>query len=429
MRLLTGIVIFSVAVALTGRQAVADTSALYTGRPINLGSCQSNFGYGQYCKKSSPWNVGFWTEAGIYANTRGTKLERNDTSPYFSHASGNGILLGNLQNPDFNMNQTGLFLERKMDTSCGFDWGFKTQMLFGTDAYITQSREDFWLDHDWRSGDYYTSISDLYLTAGYQKLGVKVGKFASPLTFEHVESPNNFFYSHSYGYLQGPATHSGVLLDYRHHCRLSFFGGWTMGSDAGWSNRFNDSAFLGGARYNLWKGGNLSYAMQYSDIHGGEYKNKFRPSKMAGFGVLLEPGQDMTAYYHSMVFTQDLGCRWDYAAEWYLMNGEVSNKQNIDDVTRYGICQYLTYQMTCKLGLGFRGEWMRIDDGYNANFYAMTFGANWTPVQCLMIRPEVRYGWHDDLGGAGWQMFNSSPGIGGQNREQLSLGIAAMYKF
>ena len=406
----------------------SDTSSLYTGRALDLGSCPTNYGYGNYCQKPSQWYLGFWTEAGVYTNSHGSSLQRtgggNAPHDRFFPGTGNSFLLGNLQNPKFNMNQMGLFLERKMNTSCGFDWGFKTQMMFGTDAYLTQSHEDFSFDHNWRSGDYYTSVSDLYVSVGYRKLAMKVGKFASPLSYEHAESPNNFFYSHSYGFLQSPDTHTGFLLDYRHHCRLSFFGGWTTGSDAGWDNRFDDSAVLGGFRYKLWDGGNLSYGMQYAKLHGGTYNGELRYSKM--FFDRLGAGENMDAYYHSVVFTQDLGCRWDYAAEWYLMktsnysdallqsgNGKVP-------FSRYGIAQYLTYQLTCKVALGLRAEWMR-DNSYDADFYAATFGVNWTPVQCLVVRPEIRYDWHN---GNGTALFNNN-----SNREQLSGGIAAMYKF
>jgi hypothetical protein len=429
MRLLTGIVIVSMAAVLCGQQAIAsDTSALYSGRAYQLGSSGKNYGYGQHYKKPSSVNIGFWTEAGVYTNSNGTGLDRTGwghlPSERFVQSSGNSALLGNLQNPKFSMNQMGLFLEKKMDTTCGFDWGFKTQMLFGTDAYMTQSREDFWLDHDWRGGDYYTSVSDMYVTAGYGKLGLKAGKFASPLGYEYSESPNNFFYSHSYAFLQTPNTHSGMVADYQISCPLSVFAGWTTGNDAGFANRFGDSAVLAGVRTKLWQGGTLSYTMQYAELHGGEYNGDTRFSKM--YNDYLADDEDLNAYYHSLVFSQNLGC-WNYAAEWFLMKASnysdalIIARGNDDSYSRYGITQYLTYKLNCKVGVGFRGEWMR-DSDEDADLYAITFGANWTPVQCLVVRPEIRYDWCNSGGFADY--FNNW-----NDSEQLSGGVSVMYKF
>ena len=422
-RFLTGIVIASMTAIFWGQQVIAsDASELYSGRAYCLGSSANRYGYYQ---KPSHIYFGAWSEVGVYTNAHGSSLNRRASgylpAERFVQESGNSRGLGNLQNPHFNMNQLGLFLEKKMNTTCGFDWGFKAQAMFGTDAYLTQSREDFSLDYDWRSGDYYTSISDLYLTAGYCNLDVKVGKFASPLSYEHVESPNNFFYSHSYGFLQSPDTHSGVLLDYQIACPLSVYAGWTTGSDAGWKNRFGDSAVLAGVKAKLWEGGTLSYGMQYANIHGGMHGGDTRFSKM--YDDDLRPTEKMNAYYHSMVFTQNLGCNLDYAAEWYYMRASHLTRffnRNNDPFSRYGIAQYLTYQMTCKFGIGFRGEWMH--NGYReVDSYGLTFGANWAPVQCLMIRPEIRYDWCQ---GQRDRYFNN-----GNNREQLSGGVSVMYKF
>ena len=441
MRFLTRIVIASMAAIFCGQHVIAsDTSELYSGRAYCLGSSGMYGGYGYY-QKPSQLNVGFWAEAGVYTNNHGNGVTRSPSgyTPFERFlTSGNGPFLGNLQNPRFNMNQAGLFLEKKMNTSCGFDWGFKTQMMFGTDAYLTQSREDFSLDYDWRSGDYYTSISDLYVTAGYRNLGVKVGKFESPLSYEHAESPNNFFYSHSYGFRQSPDTHAGVVLDYQICCPLSIFAGWTTGNDAGWANRFGDSAVLAGLKAKLWDGGTLTYAMQYANLHGGGYDGEPRESKMLGFYLLPDLGTqlgdaEMDAYYHSMVFTQNLG-KLKYAAEWYYMKtGNYSGFPlgmgipQMQPFSRFGIAQYLTYQINCKLGVGMRAEWMHnggvlsISD-LNYDAYAVTFGANWSPVSCLMVRPEIRYDWCQS--GQWDRYFNNL-----NNREQLSGGVSVIYKF
>ena len=137
----------------------------------------------------------------------------------------------------------------------------------------------------------------------------------------------------------------------------------------------------------------------------------------------------MNAYYHSLVFTQNLG-QLNYAAEWYLMKTSNYNDYMAgvgygwteSPFSRYGIAQYLTYQMTCKFGVGFRGEWMH--DGYwDVDFYGLTFGANWAPVHCLMIRPEIRYDWGQGPNGNDYVFDNW------QHREQLSGGVSVMYKF
>ena len=430
MKFVTRIVIAFLTTAFWGYQAEAtDTSGMYAGHPLDLGFTQTHYGASNYHQNSSWLNLGFWAEAGLYLNFHGNSLKKNGGGGHlpaqrYYYASGNTAFLGNLHSTNINLNQVGVFLEKKLADN-GFNWGFKTQMLFGTDAYLTQSYSDSSMKHLSRTGDYYLSFSDLYLTLGNNNLGVRIGKFVSPLSYEHVESPNNFFYSHSYGFLQAPNTHTGLMLDYQPDHYISFFAGVTTGSDSGWSNRFGDSACLAGIRYKPWDDAALSYAFQYERIHGGFHKQEPHYTKHHGY---LFDGEDLNAYYHSVVFTQKFE-DWNYAAEWYLLK----TLNHSDDLVLwgykpfscYGISQYLTYQMNSKLGVGVRAEWRRETLGRYNNL-ELTFGTNWTPRQHLVVRPEIRCDWLCGKGSWGYRyrFFNN-----GKSSEQFTFGVAVMYKY
>ena len=55
-------------------------------------------------------------------------------------------------------------------------------------------------------------MPQLYAEIAYNDLKVKVGHFYTPIGYEVVQVPQNFFYSHSYSHTFGePFTHTGFL--------------------------------------------------------------------------------------------------------------------------------------------------------------------------------------------------------------------------
>ena len=83
---------------------------------------------------------------------------------------------------EFVMNQAVITAERALDPKVGFDWGFKFQFLFGTDARYIHALG--LLDHAMSSSLYQPDIPEIYLTLHLPLvtdggIDVKLGKFVT----------------------------------------------------------------------------------------------------------------------------------------------------------------------------------------------------------------------------------------------------------
>jgi hypothetical protein len=71
--------------------------------------------------------------------------------------------------------------------------------------------------------------------------------------------------------------------------------------------------------------------------------------------------------------------------------------QGIDNSYWYGINQYLFYDFTETITGGIRGEWFRDNNGTRVNlgtpgnYFELTTGLNWKPLEGFSLRPEIRY--------------------------------------
>ena len=92
----------------------------------------------------------------------------------------------------------------------------------------------------------------MYAELAYNDLKVKAGRFYTPIGYEVVQAPTNFFYSHSYSHTFGePFTHTGILAAYHQNEKTTVYGGWVNGWDEGWEGLDGGSMFLGGLSFNL----------------------------------------------------------------------------------------------------------------------------------------------------------------------------------
>src|SRR3977135_1904650 len=87
-----------------------------------------------------------WVEAGFTGNVDSPKDNQNF-----------GRLFDDRSN-ELVMNQAVITAERALDPKVGFDWGFKLQFLFGTDAHFIHSLG--LLDHAMRSSLYQPDIPE-----------------------------------------------------------------------------------------------------------------------------------------------------------------------------------------------------------------------------------------------------------------------------
>jgi hypothetical protein len=117
------------------------------------------------------------------------------------------------------LNQAVISLERALAPQPGeFDWGFKLQFMYGSDARFIHSLGLF-------SDTAATSIVQPDLVEGYLNLhfpmisegglDMKLGKFVTLEGAETIDPRTNFFYSHTYIFTFGiPFNHTGALATF-----------------------------------------------------------------------------------------------------------------------------------------------------------------------------------------------------------------------
>jgi hypothetical protein len=231
-------------------------------------------------------------------------------------------------------------------------------------------------------------------------VSVKLGHFYSPMGYEQVMAPQNFFYSHSYAFQYGePKTFTGAVAEYQWNRNLSFLLGGTLGWNSFDSAR-RQWGILGGVEWTS-RDGCTSLAWTF---HAGEDGLPGVNSPALG-GAAVDPN-DVSLY--SLVLTRCITDRLqyvfqhDFGAE---ENGSVAGT-GLKRAKWYGISQYLLYDLCDEWSLGCRFEWFRDQDHSRVvalrttamsggNYFALTVGANWTPCRNVLFRPEIRYDWSD----------------------------------
>ncbi|MBC8356773.1 MAG: porin [Planctomycetes bacterium] len=294
-------------------------------------------------------SVGGWTQFGYHSD--------NSVADFF-----------NTNEDMFNLHQQWLYAERTADGSCGWDWGFRADFMYGTDANNTQAfgnNPGAWdylngFDH----GIYGWAIPQLYAELANGDFSVKLGHFYTLIGYEVVTAPDNFFYSHAFTMNNSePFTHTGAIATYGYSDNLTLYGGWTAGWDTGFDQLGNGSSWLGGFGYSLSDDVSLTYMSTYGD-----------------FGWLA-PGVT-NSYSHSVVLDVTLTDNLNY-----VFQSDMVKAGTFDTV---GINQYLFYALNDCTSLGARVEWWK-NDGVSLN--AATFGLNYQAHANLVLRPEIKHEW------------------------------------
>ncbi|MDO9170061.1 MAG: porin [Methylobacter sp.] len=319
-------------------------------------------------------NVGGWVSSGISGNIDSPEDRFNGPVTFGDRAN------------EFHMQQLNGYIERAVDTEAKkWDLGFRADILYGTDArFTTQANFDNKLILDSSSRFYKLAFPQVYATV-FAPIGngitTKIGHFYTIIGNEVVTAPDNFFFSHAYTMQYGePFTHTGIISSYPINKNISLTGGVV----SGWDSFFQEPAnFLGGATFTT---DNEKTSLAFSVITGDVEKLDKHNRTM--YSVVLS--HDITDTLHYKL-QHDLG---------------IEEKSTSADAAKwYGINQYLTYDISDKLGAGLRLEWFRDEDGArvgaigNGNmmpggknhYLAATAGLNYSPISWLTLRPEVRY--------------------------------------
>jgi hypothetical protein len=367
--------------------------------------------------------IGGWANAGITYNA--TNPESNFNGP---------VTFGD-RSAEFQLNQLNMYVQKAVAAEgSSWDFGGRFDVMFGTDSIFTQAygvpsfdvnsgllnRSRSHWDLNLLNGND-NRFYDLALPQAYLEtyipvgngLNVKAGHFYTPIGYETVPAPDNFFYTHAYTMQYGePFTHTGVMGNYAVDGNWSVMGGVITGSgtggwDGGWDQELGNWSGLMGA---TWTSTNKATSLNVAGTYGATSEQN--NSSWALYSVVLK--HNITDKAH-LVLQHDHGFADNVAAP--VAGGGIGT-----DAQWYGINTHLYYDVSDTVVAGLRGEWFRDQNGlrvcspgrvgaatddthsYAANFlstcsaatyYAFTAGVTWKPKTWLSLRPNVRYDWVD----------------------------------
>jgi hypothetical protein len=301
----------------------------------------------------SAWDFGGWVAAGYASQQDGLFFDYNG----------------------FHLTQGWLYVEKSMDTSEGFDWGLRVDTMAGTDADDTQSfgndfnHYDFGDDTTWGQ-NYGLAAPQAYIELGYKDLAVKGGKFYTPVGYEVVTAPDNFFFSHAMTMFNSePFTHTGFLATYSGIENVTVMAGWSAGWDTGFDQVNGGSNFLGGVSIQLLENVSLTYTTTAGNL-----------------GAIGDEG-----YTHSFVLDTQITENLNYVIQSDYTDIEDNDNTTSDTI---GVNQYLFYTVNDFVSVGTRMEWWESE---TTNYYAATAGVNLQILPNLTARPEFRYQFSPDV--------------------------------
>lgn len=351
------------------------------------------------------------------------------------------------------LNQTSLTLERPIDAKTKYDFGFKLQGMYGTDARYTHFLGEF--DRATSAREQFDVVEAFLLFhtpwLGEGGTDFKIGQYVTLEGAEVIDPRNNFFYSHSYIFNFGiPFKHTGVLATTHVNSVLDLYYGIDTGVNttfgAGTGDTNNDVAFHGGVGFNLMNGDLTILATTHI---GPELPER---NALAIANAKTRYLNDVTIVWKvnkDLTLTTDL----NYIRDDTAIFGPNGNSA----AEGYGIAQYLAYILNDKLSFGVRGEVWRDaqgafvtacpgnldfvnseigrlnncfgstgpgNPGKGTTFTSLTLGANIKPTvskqfEGLTLRPEVRWDHSSDVAA-----FN-----GGLKHDQVTLGADIVVPF
>jgi putative OmpL-like beta-barrel porin-2 len=247
------------------------------------------------------------------------------------------------------VNQAVVSFERSLKQGPAFDWGFKLQLLYGTDArYLHSLGMRF---HQAESGEYQADIPEVFLNLHLPVLtqkgvDVKIGKFVTLVGFETVDPNGTTFYSHTYIFNFGvPTNHTGALFTLHASEALDLMAGVTRGVNTSIDDNNDALAFHGG--FNL-------------TLHGGD----------VAIGAATHIGPESTDDDTDLRYINDVWLTWNIN-KCLISTTEINYvRDNLADADAYGAAQYLTYCLSKDVSASIRAEVWRDDRGFYVAQYA-----------------------------------------------------------
>ena len=346
------------------------------------------------------------------------------------------------------LNQILLTATKPLDPKAtDFDWGFKLQGMYGSDARYTHFLGEFdrALPNERNQLDLVEANVLLHLPMLFEGgVDIKAGQYSTPLGFEVIDPSTNPFYSHSYIFNFGlPFKHTGLLTTSHVSSMLDLYLGVDTGSNTTFGPQGDNNsavAFLGGVNLTMMDGNLTVLAL----THIGP-ENASRALAPTGFNA-----NGYFRYFNDVVVTYKATPDLTFVTEFNWVRDDFAGaitSGKPSSANAFGAAQYVAYTVSDTLTVNARAEVYRDDNnffvaGFGANngfaqlqkgfatpltaaLHATTYGeitlgatikpANMpAPISGLMIRPEVRY--DRDLGAT--KAFNG-------NKDNGSFTIAS----
>lgn len=377
---------------------------------------------------------------------------------------GSGINYGHLFTDKSNQvlfNQGAVIFERPVDTSGGWDFGFRFEPMMGTDARYTHFLGE--LD---RVDNTRVQLDILeasitahmpYFTAGGEEL--KLGQFPTLLGAEVIDPRGNFFYSHSYMFNFGvPLKDTGAMLVTHVVPLIDLYTGIVTGVNTSFAPGGDNNgavAFEGGVGFNI------------SDTLTILATTNIGPEDSCGIPGATYHCNSAMRYFGDVVVTWKINDKLTSMTEFNIVHDE--GPFGTVHPSAGGVAQYFTYAFSDMFQFGVRAEVFRDANGFfvgafpnnapggNLNFInaefgcppghpctvlgsggapttygELTIGVNIKPpvpdlFKGFMIRPEFRV--DDALSGPKVFNFGKSPGFAPHGHMQETAAIDLVLPF
>jgi hypothetical protein len=320
----------------------------------------------------------------------------------------NGLNFGHLFTDRANtplLNQLMLTAERPLDPKAtGYDFGFKLQGMYGSDARYTHSFNEFdrviggrnQLDIVEANGLVHLPL----LTEG--GIDAKIGEFSSPMSAETIDATGNALYSHSYIFNFGvPFKHTGILTTIHLNSVVDLYAGADTGVNA-WVGTKGDN--------NTSAAGQFGIGLNLMD------------GKLTILG-LSHIGPELPGNNHDFRYLNDITATLKVSDSLTLTTDVNYIRDDGLHAIGYGAAQYIVYNLNDQIALVARGEVWRDNNGAfvaafpgNLDFInsqrglvpnttigggrttygELTLGVNYKPevpkaIEGFVIRPELRF--------------------------------------
>ncbi|MCI0491732.1 MAG: porin [Planctomycetes bacterium] len=352
----------------------------------------------EYLSPCCDVNYGGWFEMGYYSDN-----ERLSSAP------SDGLAFRDF--PDhLNLDQAWLYVEKVADANgCSADYGYRLDVMYGVDAQFAQAYGNpralngpnlgAW-DASLDNGPYGWAMPQLYGEVANGDWSVKVGHFFTPVGYEVIPAPGNFFYSHTLTHVNTePFTHTGVLGTYNGYDNFTPIVGWALGWDTGFEQLDGGNVYVGGFTTKMNDDVTFTYMNTIGNLgwrSGGEF----------GF----------TQHIVGVVNVSK-DTVWVIQSDYLDSDGTPLDPTFHD--TEGGVTNYLLYTINDCWQAGARVEWWKsnVPTGESTSFYDMTYGFHYWPTANVVIRPEIRYDW------------TPAEDAVGDDYNQLMFGIDAVVTF